>query len=715
MRNDSIDNFRLELNKPALRGSFYVRKGDTRARTIHVTITDNGKVKDLSDTIFVELLIKKPDGNQCDQTMVRVGNELQYTFRTQDINVAGECLCWIMITFKDGGVLTTPTFSVMVSDVEVDQNLEKSTNEYSALAQIIIDVTDTKNSLVQYADEQTTILANYAAQGVEAAQKTKQNADAAETAASEASGYASAAEQAYSNATDRANEAGNYAASAADVKSYVDAAKEDCEAAADTCEEVLASIPEDYSALSKDVVGLKGDLTEISEPTRNINTSEMGRFGSATDGKIYPRDNRYWGMKDFADIESDSNYTISFGGLTYVQSGASMTFTYLDENNSLISRSGMTISNPRTVTPPTNAKKINVYVQATSDITVSDNAFLQIEKGNVKSNYIKPYSAIDNIVREIVTPLKNGTVQVGGANSITDLNNAVVNRIYTFTQQVDNAPSATGTLLSFAYYEGVTAGHTQIFISSEPKMYYRICWGGGGGTWTEWKEVTPIGNAEKPIVSTLGIFEKFAVIGDSFASGEIVVTPNQRVDYYWQSWGQILARKNGNACLNLSEGGLSTRTWLTSNKGLALLNSSEAQGLYILALGINDNSLGSSYIGSVSDIGTDADTFYGNYGKIINAIKSKSAKSKIIISKTAFNYGVFPQINTAIENIAQYFGIPCIDPRKDYFMGSADFNSKMQNGHPTATMYGGMAYAYERMFNDIVIQYYDYFKDYVGV
>ncbi len=87
-----------------------------------------------------------------------------------------------------------------------------------------------------------------------------------------------------------------------------------------------------------------------------------------------------------------------------------------------------------------------------------------------------------------------------------------------------------------------------------------------------------------------GFIEKFAVIGDSYASGEIYVkdTTNPRGyvagDYYNKSWGQILARKYGAECINMSVGGLTTKTWLTSQKGLPLLNSSDAQELYLCAL-----------------------------------------------------------------------------------------------------------------------------------
>lgn len=146
MQNDSIDNLRLDLNRESVRGVIYVRIGDTRARTIHISLASNGTVVDLSNAIFCELIIKKPDDNECDQPMVRYGNELQYTFRTQDINVPGECKCQVVVTFEDGGIITSPEFSVVVSDTVIDPEHEKSTNEYTAISQILVDVTALKEA-----------------------------------------------------------------------------------------------------------------------------------------------------------------------------------------------------------------------------------------------------------------------------------------------------------------------------------------------------------------------------------------------------------------------------------------------------------------------------------------------------------------------------------------------------------------------------------------
>lgn len=167
-------------------------------------------------------------------------------------------------------------------------------------------------------------------------------------------------------------------------------------------------------------------------------------------------------------------------------------------------------------------------------------------------------------------------------------------------------------------------------------------------------------------------FNKFGVIGDSLASGESVSNAggsNVYVDNYDYSWGQFIAKDHGLECINFSKGGLTTRSWLTSPYGLAKLQATGNEcNAYIIGLGVNDaNHLGAGYIGSQSDIHIDdpsqnADSFYGNYGKIISAIKGVQAKAKIFIFTIPEKESQYTAYNTAIRNIATIFDeVYCID------------------------------------------------------
>ena len=223
--------------------------------------------------------------------------------------------------------------------------------------------------------------------------------------------------------------------------------------------------------------------------------------------------------------------------------------------------------------------------------------------------------------------------------------------------------------------------------------------------------------------SGLSMFEKFAVIGDSYASGECyVLKPDGTYsgkDYYNLSWGQNIARMCGNTCVNLSKGGLITRSWLTDSKGLSLLQSYEEQQLYMIVLGLNDvGKLGTSYIGTINDITDDfnnnPDTFFGNYGKIIENCKLKSPNCKFILSTMAGTSGTTAAFNTAIIEIADYYKIPVIKQYEDDFFTSAFYNNYRTQGHPTAPVYTGMAKAIMRLCNKCMQDNIEYFMDYIG-
>lgn len=223
----------------------------------------------------------------------------------------------------------------------------------------------------------------------------------------------------------------------------------------------------------------------------------------------------------------------------------------------------------------------------------------------------------------------------------------------------------------------------------------------------------PTGEATSTPPASISTFKKIGVVGDSFASGTVNVN-NSQPSYPALSWPQNLARLSGVKVVNFTVAGLSTRTWLTNAGGLAKLLAAEALGLYILALGINDDNLGASYIGTIADIKSDytqnADTFYGNYGKIIAQIQNHAPKAKLVMTTLARIEPLKTQLDTAIKAIASHFGIPCVTLEDDSFFTTGNF--PMSSGHPSVVDYGGMAKAMIRSIEECMVANASYFIDY---
>lgn len=212
------------------------------------------------------------------------------------------------------------------------------------------------------------------------------------------------------------------------------------------------------------------------------------------------------------------------------------------------------------------------------------------------------------------------------------------------------------------------------------------------------------------------VFENIGVVGDSYASGYI-----DNSSKYNLSWLQIMARNLGVTGYNFSSGGMTTATWLTdANRGLQYLLNTQKCGLYFLALGINDYiNGGANYLGSIADINDsdpsqNANSFYGNYGKIISQIQTYSPSSRLVLLTIARDGNIPTSYNNAIIEIANHFNIPYIVQLDDWYFKSTIYNN-MINGHPTALGYSGMSKALQRLLTKCVINNFDYFKNYIGI
>lgn len=332
----------------------------------------------------------------------------------------------------------------------------------------------------------------------------------------------------------------------------------------------------------------------------------------------------------------------------------------------------------------------------------------------------------------------NVHIRDGVENVYSSFNAFPPNTIITISKPIADAPTqdAFGTCISYNYAVHDIAGVVQLFYDWQSKsLYVRSCWG-GSFTWSNWQKcVTSSDIAElKSKVETIyasnentppliASFLKIGCIGDSLSSGESQYTKADGtkglVDIYEHSWGQFMAREYGIECVNFSVGGLSTRSYWTHSRGWASAQNNLCNG-YIIALGQNDRGkLGGEYLGSIGDIDmnnsdNNADTYYGNYAKIIQKIKGVQPKAKFFLLPDPI-IAIDHAYNNAVVEIANKLPDCYLIDLTKYsamYQNGGFFRANNRGGH-----YNSIAYNYMgKIIGEEISKYmYNNYSEFAGV
>ena len=294
MRNNIVNNMRLDLDHERTRPRISVRQGDTKTRSLHFTLMQSGKIYDLSDVLVAAVSIVKPDGKVCYNDCVIDGSEIQYEVTTQTINVLGECIGQIELSMQDGAVITSPEFVIYVYNKILDPNIIESQNEYKSLVQQVAQAEDYCNQAEQYKTllenaernisamesgftEKATALEEYQNEISGMQETLRQQADDAKTlinkSVTEAGGYADKAKNsaagAASSATGAANSAAGAAGSATEAANSAKGAVSSATGAANSATEA------------------SGYADEAKNSAAGAASSATGAASSATEAKNY--------------------------------------------------------------------------------------------------------------------------------------------------------------------------------------------------------------------------------------------------------------------------------------------------------------------------------------------------------------------------------------------------------------------------------------------
>ena len=174
----------------------------------------------------------------------------------------------------------------------------------------------------------------------------------------------------------------------------------------------------------------------------------------------------------------------------------------------------------------------------------------------------------------------------------------------------------------------------------------------------------PLDNIDKT-GGYMAIFHAFGVIGDSLASGNMEGVDSSGTyvykDFLDYSWGKSIERATGCTYHRFSRGGqyLHDDNWYSEWEEKIKTDLCQA---YIINIGFNDYNWlkeDSARYGTLADIKEDytqnPNTFYGQYGKMIQLIKSVQPKARIFLCNMEWNNTDNSKINDVIFNLSNHF------------------------------------------------------------
>lgn len=280
----SLDTLRIDINTGKVRKAVSICQQDTVQRTLNFLLVNSGNSVDLSNVLFAEILIHKADGAEADNGCVIDGDSIQYTLRTTDVSALGTNQAQLLLTFADGQTLTTPTFEINVYSKVLNQNVQKSQNEYIALTEQLVLVNEMSNQIGAARDTAIAKATEAEASATAAAESATSANAAKDDVAASASAAAESAGAALSSATlavSAAGEADTYADNAADSAFEASQSKDNAASSATAAEASASSASTSSYTATQKASEAVDSATAAATSARNAATSENNALNYA--------------------------------------------------------------------------------------------------------------------------------------------------------------------------------------------------------------------------------------------------------------------------------------------------------------------------------------------------------------------------------------------------------------------------------------------------
>lgn len=223
------------------------------------------------------------------------------------------------------------------------------------------------------------------------------------------------------------------------------------------------------------------------------------------------------------------------------------------------------------------------------------------------------------------------------------------------------------------------------------------------------------------------IFKRVGCIGDSYTEGYIKYGSGDAQHLPAYAWPHYMESLTGNVWTNFGVSGSSSKSWMqggTYSKLSAVQAAGNKCQAYVIGLMLNDSTTSSpNYVavGTSADIGTDADSYYAYYYKLIAAVHAVNANAPIFCNTCPQTASRLTPYNQAVRDIVAYckqHSMPvylCDLAGERYFTrqyyANPIFTTDSLNSHYSTIGYEMMAECYLRVLSDVVVENVTDFQD----
>jgi hypothetical protein len=127
----------LDIHEVRSQATIPVKVGDVSCK-IYITLVEGGKPYKIHENSFGVFTGKKGDDNYIFNNCIVENGIIRYDFTPQTVAAAGVLECEVRIYDEDGGVLTTPSFNIVVDERAVNDSELASASEFAFLDEILV-------------------------------------------------------------------------------------------------------------------------------------------------------------------------------------------------------------------------------------------------------------------------------------------------------------------------------------------------------------------------------------------------------------------------------------------------------------------------------------------------------------------------------------------------------------------------------------------------